>query len=286
MYYFNNINDTNNFVYSCDSIRINFVINEKDLDDFVKYFDNLKRLDVDVFRPCFTQYKYKYMLKVNYGISSMTIGWNLNGIRREDIFKGFLDVNPNKCFNDDLCLKDINFIKSCCEHSAFEIARLDLAIDIPVNRSLIRVIKDRRKYQLIQNSQEDKTEYLGQRSSGGYVKIYNKSIESFLDYDLTRVEITIDDIEHLEDIFEYSLPEIYIKNTQMKLDLTDSDLSKTQLVLIELLKQTDNPDYYLKQLNNSMSAKLKPYVFNDDTLIVYDYDCIKTVISGICKILL
>ena len=70
--------------------------------------------------------------------------------------------------------------------------RFDVAIDIPVARSRLRLVKDQRKYTLMKYSNENMTEYLGVRSSHGQVKLYNKALERGLESDLTRLEITVD----------------------------------------------------------------------------------------------
>lgn len=67
-----------------------------------------------------------------------------------------------------------------------------MAIDIPVARSRLRLVKDQRKYTLMKYSNENMTEYLGVRSSHGQVKLYNKALERGLESDLTRLEITVD----------------------------------------------------------------------------------------------
>lgn len=69
--------------------------------------------------------------------------------------------------------------------------RFDVAIDIPVARSRLKLLKDQRKYSLIEYSAENKTEYLGVRSAHGQAKLYNKALEQKMTGDLTRLEITV-----------------------------------------------------------------------------------------------
>lgn len=73
-----------------------------------------------------------------------------------------------------------------------EFGRFDVAIDIPLNRDYCRIFKDRRSYKIIDNGGDNVTQYVGERSAHGEVKLYNKSRESKLPYDLTRLEITLD----------------------------------------------------------------------------------------------
>jgi len=78
------------------------------------------------------------------------------------------------------------------------IKRFDLAIDVAISRDNVQLFKDKRKYTQYMNSKYDLTEYLGSGSTGGRVKVYNKTLESMLDYDLTRVEITSDVLEYFD----------------------------------------------------------------------------------------
>lgn len=71
------------------------------------------------------------------------------------------------------------------------IRRFDLAVDIPVVRSDVFLVKDNRAYLERRHGQEW-TQYLGAKSSTvGRTKLYNKSVESRLDYPLTRLELTL-----------------------------------------------------------------------------------------------
>jgi len=71
------------------------------------------------------------------------------------------------------------------------IARFDLAIDIPIDRSKCFLVKDRRLY-IERKHGIEFTQYLGAKSSSvGRVKLYNKTAEAKLDYPLTRLELTL-----------------------------------------------------------------------------------------------
>lgn len=61
---------------------------------------------------------------------------------------------------------------------------------------------------------EDRTYYIGRTNNR--IKIYNKKIESGLDYDLTRLEITsqLDYVVNLIDFYNYNviLPDLFLNN--------------------------------------------------------------------------
>lgn len=101
-----------------------------------------------------------------------------------------LEFNPAKVGNSRW-FKNL-YQMLVCRSRFIDFRRFDVAIDIPVSRSHLRLLKDQRKFSLIEYSRENKTEYLGLRSNHGNVKLYNKALEQKLDYDLTRLELTLD----------------------------------------------------------------------------------------------
>lgn len=258
--------DCDNIIYSIDSFRFIFVMNEKDVESIFKYLNDYKRADINPFSPCFKSFKYKYLFNITCLDSSYTIGLSLNGTNKQDNLKGFIDVNPNKCFKSKQCIEDIYYIYSRC--FSFCIKRFDCAIDISLSRDLFILKKDNRTYQLIKNSELDKTEYLGHRNNNGFFKIYNKSIESNLKFpSLTRLELTVD-YEELFNKKNYSFPfpDIFVKQ-DLDVIVLAPDLSSTDLVLIDLLRNLDNKLDYLKRLDYKKQKKLLPYIMNGYTLL-------------------
>ena len=140
--------------------------------------------------------------------------------------------------------------------------RFDVAIDIPVARSRLKLAKDQRKYTLLEYSAENKTEYLGVRSAHGQVKLYNKALERHLETDLTRLEITVeyDNSSWVE--FQRIFPEcVYVAS-----GLPPEDLNGTDLVLY--LACDEHPEYLrslpyrkrkkIEQLLATTAQKVKP----------------------------
>ena len=133
------------------------------------------------------------------------------------------------------------------------IKRFDVALDLPLDRRDVFLHKDRRQYRTIQNSALDKTEYLGQRSQHGQVKVYNKKIESKLDYDLTRVEITVDFENNSYDEFVRLFPDVtYVDTGQMRIDELDKDGTERVLIMSCL----EHPEY-LRMLGRKMRKKIE-----------------------------
>lgn len=152
-----------------------------------------------------------------------------------------IQFNPNKIFPCQPLVDLIRWIASVSVSSC-RISSFDVAADLPFRRSGVFMVKDRRKYQLVMNSNEDKTEYLGCRGENGFVKLYNKTIESNLSYPLTRFEMSVvlgHDASVFDiDVFRSSLPSVYVLGRQ--LEFGDSDISDTDSVLLRFC--LEHPD--------------------------------------------
>lgn len=140
-----------------------------------------------------------------------------------------LELNPNKCMPCEFVSELFFLLKS---HSKMiEVSEFDLAVDIPILREDVFLIKDNRKYSLYQNSQSDKTEYLGSRHTQGFVKLYNKQLEQKLKEPLTRFEMTCTTFD-VESIL-HKVPTIYILKNQ--LEIIDLNLNATDLFILKTL---------------------------------------------------
>lgn len=113
------------------------------------------------------------------------IGWNSPGGKVE-AGKGYIEFNPNKVGAQ--AEKLIGKLGSCYVRGVS--SRYDLAIDVPIPRDELRVIKDQRVYECVVS--DSLTEYLGQRNKPGRVKVYDKQKEAGLSFPLTRIELTCD----------------------------------------------------------------------------------------------
>ena len=258
--YFYKLSD-NNFIYSCDMLRFRLHFSRDLIEKVALRFSSYERLDVTIFPLRLSSFSYRQLFKVDYEQSSMTVGVGFNGTSTDSFFDGFLEVNPNKCFSSNLCIEDIKYIFSCCW--GIDLVRWDLAIDIPAKRYLCKLIRnDRRTYSLIKNSSEDLTEYLGQTSTIGRVKLYNKSKESNLDYDLTRLEVTLPDLLSDKNLSKL-LPEVRLQSFQQSFPFEFAQLNDTDRVLVELLRDSEYPDLYLKRLGRGKRSKLEKYIYYD-----------------------
>lgn len=270
MFYYNEIVDeTNGFIYSIDMIRLSLEYRESEtqvLCNFLSKYELKGTISIQYFES-FKYLTYRHLWRIECKYSDLvretavfTLGMNFNGPTQEHN-KGFIEFNPNKCMNSKPFEELLYFIRTCCWK--MELKRYDLAIDIPTERKNVRLIRDRRKYEMIMNKGA-LTEYLGTRNEGGFVKLYDKTKESDLDYVLTRLEITLDKDKKLEDAF----PTVYIVNSQLAFTAVNN-LNSTEMVILELLQNSETPQYYLKRLGRKMQNKLKDYLVYDNQF-VYD----------------
>lgn len=269
--YYQSFDTKDGIKYSLDMVRLSIDFNTH-AQQFCDYMTKLAsydlRFDVSYFQS-FKSYSYKHLWTVKDSLddsASWTIGLDNGGVK-DGSSQGFIEFNPNKCMQSELFVEFYEVIRM--NSPIRELVRYDMAIDIPLPRSQCKIYRvGKRTYQYIQKD-DGVTEYLGTRSHSGFVKLYDKTIESDLDYPLTRLEITLDKKEFFEKVF----PVVHIVDTQTKL-LTDDGLTDTAKTLISLLR--DNPDraFYLSQLERRMRKKIEPYladkVLNLDTVCAHN----------------
>lgn len=246
--------DDNGYKYSLDMVRLsldfgkyyqetaNYIkyLSEYDLSVEIKYFPN--------FKDSFT-YRHLWSFVFSGSDASFALGMGLG----KDAHIGFIEFNPNKCENDPDFVEIRNYIFS--NTFSRDLVRYDLAIDVPYARKSVKLIRDGKKIYNAVVSDTGITEYLGRRSHNGYVKVYDKTKESNLDYDLTRIELTLDKKSDPTKGF----PTVWLYDTQYSIILSD-DLSDTQQALIRLIRDSDFPSFYLNDLRYRVRKKIEPYL--------------------------
>ena len=127
-----------------------------------------------------------------------------------------MEFNPNKVGNHAEFKRLLGFFALHTSPMQRSVKRFDLAIDIPIDREYCFLVKDRRMY-IERRHGREYTQYLGSKSSSvGRVKLYNKQVESDLDYPLTRLELTLDPEEPYEKV---NFPKVfYLDNDKLCLD--------------------------------------------------------------------
>lgn len=262
--YYNSITLNNEIIMSCDMLRLSFSMSNEKLSNFNKFIINYEfkhsNIKIKLFHSS-TLFQFANLIQVqnlNDG-TSFALGLGFNSTKSQEKSTCFIEFNPNKTLTNDLVTPFLEYIKLNC--NIIDVVRYDIAFDIPLPRELFNLVKDRRKYKKIYSLElnnkdlSDFTEYLGQRQNNGYVKLYNKSIESNLDKPLTRLEITLDKLDYTNLIKEMPILNIFKYN-----NLSISNLNDTERVLLSLLLQNDNCTQYLYALGRKTKEKLLPYI--------------------------
>lgn len=161
---------------------------------------------------------------------------------------------------------------------SIKVSKFDVAVDVPCKKSQIDVLIDNRTHTKISPSADPNksTEYLGAKhSSPGCFKIYSKTDESNLDYDLTRLELTSN---HENDYKKFisQFPEVYLMEDGPY--NAYKELTGTDQVLYEYLINDPNRNVMFKRLGRDKQNKLKPYLYPSKTTFqitipedVYEY---------------
>lgn len=227
--YFRSLKDDNNIIYSIDMIKIKGTLttsNKRTLETYLSRKSELMGWKEPKINTC--PLRYHYMMQLVYDTDihfnskssiQLFIGLNdFNGRINNDIILVF---NPNKVCdskyngNSFEALKDLTFFMKHISNAC--VVQFDLAIDIPTHRQNVTTQACfGRAYSRVNGDNtiitetgiavvdaEDYTQYVGKHQTHGFLKIYNKRVESKLDYDLTRVEYTIICSEHRQD-YRYS----------------------------------------------------------------------------------
>lgn len=183
-----------------------------------------------------------------------------------------LELNPNKCMPCDFVSALFRLLKT---YSKFvDIGEYDIAVDLPISRDSLFLIKDKRKYHSIVNSAVDKTEYLGCRHEHGFCKLYNKQKESKLDYPLSRFEITCTSLQ-VPSVLS-SCPIIYFYRSQMS--FVDFKLSDTDLFILRTLIVEPSR---ISELGRKMRQKMSLALESALDVVVFDSLAVSRLLSSL-----
>lgn len=270
--YYQEIRDGDS-ICSIDMVRLSLDFSsETRIQTFGDWLSNpCSHIFVEMYPLSTRAFAFRHLFKITCSNNcSFVIGLSFNGVDKDSYYRGFMEFNPNKVAREREFREVFSMLQDYC--FCAEISRWDLAVDVNIRRDRCVLRKDKRSYHLFQNSLLDKDEKLGQRNKSGYVKLYNKTLESDLDYDDTRLEITVDG-KFVYDDFVKILPRVDVRGDQQNLD-PYVNLSGTDLVLYELLMRCDLTERreYLKRLGRRKAEILKPYVqgslYDSDKFVV------------------
>lgn len=226
MKYYKEIKTKEGFSISVDMVVIDYSVSSPAARDaLIRLLDTLpmlyavevrhwSSLRIGTFRENYTlKFQDKTSFWVGVGLNANKPLWG----------RSRMEFNPNKVAAHKVFLEMLKWFNIHSLRMNAIIKRFDLAIDIPIERLSVRLLKDRRVYTERRHGQEW-TEYLGKSATVGRVKLYNKTVEAGLDYPLTRLELTLDPTTPFQEI--PWPPVYYIVNRQMDMEelrVTDTE---------------------------------------------------------------
>ena len=202
-----------------------------------------------------SDFKYNYNIEIGEG-KSFWFGFIHNSELLKDksisndntTYNFTIEFNPNKIENRGIlkCILSIS--------DDWSIKSIDMAMDLKLNiLDLCGLDKGRKKdFRMFTQGLDNRTYYMGR--SNNRIKIYNKKIESNLDFDLTRVEITSKIDRKIKEIFFYDynikLPDLYLNDYMYSFD---DYKDKTTLALLYAVQS----GYPISDLSRRHKVKIK-----------------------------
>lgn len=182
-----------------------------------------------------------------------------------------VDFNPNKVGHIKflkylLSLRVDNYSKKPIE---WELRICDLAFDIKTNILNIGGINkyNKRELKTFDKGGDNKTYYIG--SEKNRVKIYNKTIESELDEDLTRIEMTVyfkntscNEIFKLRTLDIKAFPKLYLKTYQLNTD--DMEIDSTLNAILYAV----NHGFPIHDLSRRYKDKVMQYENEKEPIVI------------------
>lgn len=277
-----------NITYTIDMIRIrcditNFVWSKLEyyINTVYKSFVKSSYVSTGI-----SDFHYNYNIEIEEGksfwfgfIHNSELVNNNSSLQNDNAKYNFtLEFNPNK-----LKIKGLLFyiIRMCLQNFP-HIKSVDIAMDIPFNILDIGGFDKGRKkdFRMFSQGGENKTYYIGRTNNR--VKIYNKKIESNLDKELTRIEITskldLDLLTYTQFNYNVELPKLYLNNYLLTFD----DIEDKTLLAIVYAVQNGFP---LNDLSRRYRDKVEKKLFEGGQLIPLSNNmctqAIKRCIQGI-----
>ena len=279
--YFNNLNlvDKNGYSYCVDMLRLKCLISSNHFESavakffpiFFFFFEKWDSTRINEFYHNFNysdddcSFWFGFISNKEMSVSSGSL-YNENRT-----FNLTVEFNPNKVKNNKLLLH----ILKCS--SSWIVKSVDFAVDVKTNILNICGFDKGQKncFQTYDCGFDNKTYYIG--IGNNRVKIYNKSIESGLNYDLTRIELTRyfgegDSLKVIKHFKYYGyFPELFLKDYQISIDDLQSD--KTLMGLVFAV----NNGFPLHDLSRVYKVKVKEFLQKKKPIKI-DFNCLSDVL--------
>ena len=271
--YFHEIK-TDNFTCSVDMISIKATLKHGKLADLVDRFTN--RIAMWNGRPYMSTVpnKYHFMFSIPYDHEGLKTKCSMQIMIGQNEFKGTIKdnikivFNPNKVLSSYNSRKDYAFtdLAACFEYMEnIQVSSFDLALDFPLKRSDVTTMPCwNRAYQrkngetvlsvedgiAIMNA-DDYTQYVGKHQDHGFLKIYNKAIESGLEEDITRVEYTIKPDEIKDTIWT----PVYYNPIGSQMEIPEFNCTNVNMLLAKYMLQQHVPSEHVALIKSRYLRK-------------------------------
>lgn len=218
------------------------------------HYENRKNLSF------FHNFSFEIKDGMSGDINTFWLGLGFNRFGNIDYTRWKIELNPNKVLPCDFTNELLQLLIT--NSYDMSLKEFDIAVDLPLKRECFSMsTKNGRKYALIYNSDKDKTEYSGTRHTNGFTKIYNKTLESKLDKDLTRLEFTFTDISYKSAVI--GLPDIFITDYKQLEIGGVGDINDTErFILHTLIEQPTRINELGRYMKQKMKSILDGYVYS------------------------
>ena len=277
--YHNPITTKTGLILSIDNVVLDlYISNRTARDGLMALMDNLPiKYSVtvthwDSFKM--GSFREQFSIAMNDG-TSYWLGATLNA-NKPQWGRVRLDFNPNKVSQHAAFQAVLQYLIAHTRPMHRIIKRFDLAIDIPVPRDSVFLVKDNRAYIERRHGQEW-TQYLGAKSSTvGRVKLYNKQTEARLNYPLTRLELTLDPAVPYEKV---NFPAVYYTDT-MQLQIDELKATDTERFILSALLQGFGSVNSLGRRTREKINKLLEYYVKYVEISAAEYGAILHQLNG------
>lgn len=274
-----------NITYTIDMLRLKTELTYEQF-DLIQYRVKTiysKYLKNEYYSNAIADFKYNYNIEIREG-ESYWFGFMHNAelINKSSSLQNVntkynftIEFNPNKVEIRGL----LEYILKLTFN--WTIKSIDLAMDIPVNiLDICGFDKAKKKdIRIFSCGYDNKTIYIGRTNNR--IKIYNKKIESNLDKDLTRVEISSKLDLHIKNILFYiydiSLPDLYL--SQYLYSFKDYE-DKTLLAVLYAVQNGFN----LNDLSRRYKDKVKSLLAGDYKIELSNNCCTQIIQKCIINI--
>lgn len=275
--YFNNLNiESNKLSYCVDMLRLSCKMSALDYANLIKPFS---------IEPCFSMYEKSAIneFKMNHNYKGVDCSFWFGYMPNSEFYNNSVSISNPKAlhnftieFNPNKC-QDNKYLIYILEHMFdIKLVSVDFACDLPFSITDLDFIPVNKSFKHILDTPNGRTYYFGKGDKR--IKIYDKTKESNLDYDLTRIEISVKvdkPFKELKTVDLSSLVFPLVSSSEYQLDFSDTNLDST---LKAILFACDN-GFPVSYLSRRYQQKVKDYKIKKSSIEICPSLFYKTLIN-------